>query len=331
MNYLFKLNKNLQQRQFEKSVWIYPVHLAMYATYLRNQGHHVLWDFPTEPFGEYTVIESEDQIDVPFLDLPAPDRWLTDSMNPKWQNNGNFKHKPGTYILATSGCWWGRCTFCVERNKPYNLRSVDSVLNEIIECERIGFKEIFDDSGTFPDGKWLREFCQEKIKRCPDIPISCNMRINADVDFKLMKQAGFRMLLYGVESANQGTLKKLKKGLNHERITPTIKQASEAGLAPHIAIMFGYSWEEDQDSQKTVRLVRTLLKKGYAKTAQASCYAVEGHERRTESGKYIKQIFNVWRSPEFWYNKIKDIKTKDDFKYLMRQIKEGISQCLMRY
>ena len=44
MRYLFPLNPYNQQRQFEKPVWVYPAHLAMYATYLRDQGHEVIWN-----------------------------------------------------------------------------------------------------------------------------------------------------------------------------------------------------------------------------------------------------------------------------------------------
>jgi hypothetical protein len=35
MRYLFPLNPWNQQRQFEKPVWVYPAHLAMYATYIK--------------------------------------------------------------------------------------------------------------------------------------------------------------------------------------------------------------------------------------------------------------------------------------------------------
>ncbi len=43
MRYLFPLSPYNQQRQFQKPVWVYPCHLAAYATYLRNDGHHVQW------------------------------------------------------------------------------------------------------------------------------------------------------------------------------------------------------------------------------------------------------------------------------------------------
>jgi len=40
--------------------------------------------------------------------------------------------------------------------------------------------------------------------------------------------------------------------------------------------------------------------------------------------KYVGKIYDVAFSPLFWKNKIMDIKTSDDLKYLFRQIKEGI-------
>ena len=87
-----------------------------------------------------------------------------------------------------------------------------------------------------------------------------------------MKYAGFRMLLYGLESANQKTLDKINKGILVDEAIDELVYASEAGLEPHIAVMFGYPWETDEDAETTLRIVWWLLKKGYAKTAQASFY-----------------------------------------------------------
>src|SRR3972149_4542268 len=97
MRYLFPLNPYNQQRQFEKPVWVYPAHIAMYATYLRNEGHEVIWNSDyrdtIEP-GEGKVIINDFQIDIPFKDLPYPDRKFTDAKNPRWQSYGNYKFHP---------------------------------------------------------------------------------------------------------------------------------------------------------------------------------------------------------------------------------------------
>ena len=90
--------------------------------------------------------------------LPFIDRDLT-----KWKlyayHNGNYKRTPGTYIMSGRDCWWHKCTFCVEQNNKYEVRSVSDVSDEIIECRKMGFREIFDDSGTFPADIWLEHFC----------------------------------------------------------------------------------------------------------------------------------------------------------------------------
>lgn len=322
MKILYLPNEYSQQRQKEKPANIYPIRMAMEAEYYRQEGHDVSWGHNEEMKSQFLldkVIREPEML--PFLDLPAPDRIFTKA---KDYTSGNYKYLPGTHMLSASGCWWGKCSFCVERGQKYEVRSVDSVIDEMVEIQKLGFKEVFDDSGTFPDGEWLKEFCFKKRFLFRDFPISCNMRIGADVDFKMMKDAGFRMLLFGVESANQKTLNKINKGVKYETIIPTIKQAAKAGLAPHIAVMFGYPWEEDRDSDKTLSLVHTLLTKGYAKTAQASFFICEQEISNFAGKKYVKRIYEVGYNPLFWCRRILNIKNMADLKYLGRQIKEGL-------
>ena len=64
-------------------------------------------------------------------------------------------------------------------------------MQEVEELINFGFKEFFDDSGTFPVGKWFHEFCNEMIERGYNkhIKWGCNMRFHAlkPEDFKLMQ------------------------------------------------------------------------------------------------------------------------------------------------
>jgi len=133
------------------------------------------------------------------------------------------------------------------------------------------------------------------------------------------------MLLYGVESANEETLNRIGKGINADEIIPTIKKASEAGLEPHIAVMFGYPWETDEDAQRTLKLVHYLLRKGYAKTAQASFYTVGRLQYNLGHKRFVNRIYNAALYPSFWFNKIKDIKNIDDIKYIWRGIKAALN------
>lgn len=325
MRILFPLNKKNQQRQLEKLVYVFPAHFAAFATHLRNEGNDVIW--AGEDDGKFDrIVEDDSKIDVNFEKLPYPDRIFTDAKNPRWQSYGNYKFHPATHMMASNLCWWGKCTFCVdtlklEQGEPQQTRSVAHVIEEIDDLISQGYKEAFDDSGSFPIGKWLKEFCIEMMKRGRNkkIKIGCNQK-PIKLDYLMMKEAGFRFILVGVESANQKTLDIIKKGQHQANVTKNIIAMSKAGLEPHITSMTSYPWETEEEEKNTRDYFHFLLRKGYAKTGQVSIYSPPrtapdpnsiGHSR-------VPLYYNVYKHPEFWYNKIKDIKCFEDITYLAR-------------
>jgi len=208
--------------------------------------------------------------------IPIIDRELT-----KWrlysEKNGNFLRTPGTYIMSGRDCWHGKCTFCswTTLYPNYRVRSYENVLDEIgYLIENFNIKEIMDDTGTFPVGEWLRTFCKGMIERGynKNISLNCNMRFDGCSfdDYKLMKDAGFRFILFGLESASDKILKKINKGIATDQIIESCKNAKKAGLSPHITIMFGYPWEGKKDIENTLKLGSYLLKKNFAATMQAT-------------------------------------------------------------
>lgn len=332
MRYLFPLNPYNQQRQFEKPVWVYPAHLAMYATFLRDQEHDVNWGGLRDPLKPLSdpilgiVIKDDFQIDIPFDKLPYPDRVFTDAKNPRWQAYGNYRKHPATHMMVSNLCWYGKCTFCIDTKKIQDgekrgIRSVDHVMEEIDDLIYQGYKEVFDDSGTFPVGDWLTEFCMKmKIgNRNKKIRLGCNMK-PVNIDYKMMADAGFRFILVGVESANQETLDRICKGQKADKTIEILKRMSEAGLYPHLTSMFGYEWETEKDAQNTLDMIHYLLRQGYVKTAQASVYSPPRTRPDPNSNghKYVPRIYDVLQYPDFWYHKIKDIKDFDDVKYMVR-------------
>jgi radical SAM superfamily enzyme YgiQ (UPF0313 family) len=212
-------------------------------------------------------------------ELPIIDRDLT-----KWRlyayKNSNYYRTPGAYTMFGRDCWWGRCTFCswttLFPGQMYRSMSVKRAIKEVENLvENYGVKEIMDDSGTFPTGDWLREFCREIIKNGyqKKVRFDCNMRFNAGLtkkDYLLMGKAGFRFVLYGLESASQATLEKINKNLKIEQIEPTLRQAKEAGLKPHLTVMVGYPWENEREVDSTIAFAEKLFRQGLADSLQAT-------------------------------------------------------------
>jgi radical SAM superfamily enzyme YgiQ (UPF0313 family) len=179
--------------------------------------------------------------------------------------------------MSGRDCWYHKCTFCSWPTlyPEFRIRSVNNVLDEIdVLIKKYGVKEIMDDTGTFPTGDWLKKFCTGMIERGYNkkIYFDCNMRFGSlcPEEYRLMKKAGFRLLLFGLESASQNTLERIRKSLTVSQIIDSCKMARKAGLYPHITIMFGYPWESKQEELKTLVLGKWLLKKGYAYTMQAT-------------------------------------------------------------
>ena len=211
--------------------------------------------------------------------LPFIDRDLT-----SWKSyaikNGNFRYTPGTYTMVGRDCWWrkdGGCTFCSWPTlyPSWRTRHPELLVNEIqMLIEKYKIRDIFDDTGSFPVGNWLNSFCELMIERGLNdkISLSCNMRfgILTSENYKLMKKAGFRMLLFGLESACQSTLDRLNKGITVNNIVDGCKQASKVGLDPHITVMVGYPWETKQDAMSTLNLAKHLLDNGWVKTLQST-------------------------------------------------------------
>ncbi|MFA4999783.1 MAG: radical SAM protein [Patescibacteria group bacterium] len=289
--------------------------------------------------------------------LPAIDRELT-----KWRmyayKNGNFKFTPGAYMMSGRDCWWGRCSFCswttLFPGKDFRTRSARLALDEVGQLIDLGIKEIMEDSGSLPIGDWLTEFCSGMIERGYNkkVVMSCNMRINGIRDletWKLMKQAGFRFILFGLESASQKTLDAISKGLKVEEIEPGLKMCKEAGLEPHITTMIGYPWESREDAQKTVDLAADLFKKGYVDTLQATvlipypgtplykyCYdnrllnfndydrfdqreqVMKCELTTTEVKEMTQGLYKSFITPQFVFRKIAGIRSWADIKFLWR-------------
>jgi len=294
--------------------------------------------------------------------LPFIDRDLT-----KWYlyayKNGNFKRTPGTYTMVGRDCWWrknGGCTFCAWTvlYPTFRVRRPELLVDEVeMLVEKYKVKEVFDDTGTFPVGGWLRSFAKLMIERGLNekVYFSCNMRFGAlnEEDYKLLKRAGFRMLLFGLESASQKTLDMINKGVTVGRMIEEIRWASEAGLEPHITIMVGYPWESKEDAWNTFKLAKYLFEKGWAKTLQVTIVIPylgtklfeqarkEGWLKTMDWEDYdmkrpvmktplpeedielmAKKIYQLHFNPKYVLNRILTIRSLEDVRFILRGAKK---------
>ena len=319
------------------------------------------WDFALKRFlegdrhaGVYPFALEESIADAPWIDRELVN-WELYA-----KKNGNFRRTPGTYIMAGRDCWHGKCTFCswTTLYPKYRVRKVADVVDEIaMLVKKYGVKEIMDDSGSFPVGEWLKEFCELMIARGLNkrVRIDCNMRFGrlSAEDFSLMRKAGFRLVLFGVESANEETLRRYKKAITVKDVEDGAKWASEAGLEVHLTFMFGHAWEGREEMERTVALAHRLLAKGYASTLQCTltvpypgtplfkeldaasalatkdwdeydmrrAIAIAPRTNEAEIKRAIQRVYRGFLQPRAIYHRIFSTRTVFDFSFYYRGVR----------
>ena len=263
-------------------------------------------------------------------------------------------------LITVSNCVWDSNLF---PKGTFRSRTPKNAADEVeMLVNKYAVKEIFDDCGTITIGKWLTDFCNELITRGLNkkIDYSCNMRFGYRnlKDYNLMKKAGFRLLKFGLESANQKTLQMLDKDVDVSQIIDECKEIKKAGLIVHLTMMVGYPWETKQDALNTLKLAKYLMHKGYADVLQSTVImpypgtpmwhqAVENkwflpgvdpydYEKYDMTMPLLKTVdatseeimeicdsiyTKVFLHPNYIYQHLKKIKSMKDIKYTLRGIK----------
>ncbi len=165
-------------------------------------------------------------------------------------------------ILSSRGCPYS-CIFCpvsLAIGKALRTRSSNSVVDEIEYWYKLGYRkfQMLDDNFTFYKDRTI-EICNEiKRRRLDDITFRCGNGIRADrVDkevLQIMQEVGFVYVSYGVESGNDGILKRLKKGETLEQIENAIKASIELGYDVTLFFVIGSPGETLQDVEDSIEV-----------------------------------------------------------------------------
>jgi len=174
-------------------------------------------------------------------------------------------------------------------------------------------------------------------------------------DYYLMKKAGFRLLKFGLESANQETLDLLNKGIKISDITEGCEMAKKTGLTVHLTMIVGYPWETKEDALNTFKLAKTLMQSGKADLLQATVlipypgtplwkdaskndwflFNPEEYDRydmrepvlktkdcdAKEVAAVCEKIYSLFLTPRYILQRLKNIEDFDDLKFNLKGVR----------
>ncbi|MDP2939653.1 MAG: radical SAM protein [Candidatus Omnitrophota bacterium] len=140
-----------------------------------------------------------------------------------------------TAMLSSRGCPF-RCTYCLNPtffSRRYRTQSPERIAEELkFLNRRFGIEEVLFLDATFNISELqVIKFCEELLKRNIKINWLCNMRVepvNLEM-LKLMKEAGCKRVMYGVEDV--ALLEDIKKDTTSQKIFDAFTNSRKAGLA----------------------------------------------------------------------------------------------------
>ncbi len=207
--------------------------------------------------GEITINQSAPLI-KDLDELPIADRTQLPSTIDYF--NPIVKRMPFTTMFTTRGCT-AKCTYCtspVFYGEKVRFRSAEKVLEEMEECQNLGYKEIFFRDELFTAAKKrVLEICDGIRERGLDLTWICSSRVN-NVDpemLEAMKESGCHMIRFGVESGVQEILDNVRKNITVEETRQTFEWCHEYKIDTHAHCIIGSPGETRDTIDRTLKFV----------------------------------------------------------------------------
>jgi radical SAM superfamily enzyme YgiQ (UPF0313 family) len=164
-------------------------------------------------------------------DFPAP------LYEPAVYHGIDHKVRLHTLVLSNQACP-NRCAFCV---RPENYgrvnvrRQTGRVLAELLGLYRERQVRHFRVEDSTPPARALTDLARGILASdCRgQVRLSGFARVdtNRQEEFGALREAGFLALFFGIESLDDATLKRMRKGTSYPDIRDTLRRAHEAGIA----------------------------------------------------------------------------------------------------
>lgn len=219
-----------------------------------------------------------------------------------------FRQPDGTLkgfnkVFFSRGCP-ARCTFC-ETNafgRKYRCRNAEDVVKEIENVKAAyGIDEFTFIDDLFTVNKALiKQICGLLIERQVNVQwiAACKISTVDEALLREMHRAGCIQVNYGIESGDEDTLKRIKKGIKLEAVRRVVKLTHQIGIRIYANIMTGFPFETVENVMNTRNLVKELSPYVYMYSVHGCLVPYPGTEIYQEF-KDQRGIDHYWLRPEY--------------------------------
>lgn len=167
-----------------------------------------------------------------------------------------------TLLEFSRGCPYS-CFYCMKEmyRKGYQTKSIEKFIEELKFAKEHGIKNVYIIDLEFTLNTDLIEKLCERIKEEKiKIRWCCQTRVDTLTDslLKKMREAGCRLIHFGVETGSEKIMKIIKKNIILEQIRQGIKLIKKNRIQTACFFMFGFPQEKKEDIQKTIKFAKEL-------------------------------------------------------------------------
>ncbi len=168
--------------------------------------------------------------------------------------------KPVLPVQFSRGCYYKDCAFCALTLDHQNFRQKDpgKTLDEL-ELLRDKYQTPFffftDECLALSPTKRL---CQGMLERNLNLQWTAEMRFEKNLGrelLELMRDAGCRKIVFGLETFNQRMMDFMKKGIKQESVRRISNDCVDLGIAVHCYIIVGFPTETEAEALETMNFV----------------------------------------------------------------------------
>ena len=231
--------------------------------------------------------------------LPVPARHLLPL--------GRYRALGMAISMTTSrGCPF-KCIFCVGRKMvgaKVRYRHPEKVVDEMEYLCSLDFPQIniADDLFT-AKAEHAIGVCNEILKRHLQVKWTSFARVDTVTREVLskMREAGCHTVSFGIESANAGILKTIKKGITTDQVVRAAELCNDVGMIPHASFILGLPGETPETLEETIAFGERLKSMGVYHGFHLLA-PFPGTEVREKNDSYgIRILTNNW--PEYHANR----------------------------
>ena len=193
------------------------------------------------------------------VELPIPAFHLIDPSRYFYELMG----RPFALFETSRGCPY-ECTFCLKTmyGRGIRLKPISHLMEEIDRAvTSYGFRYgYFIDLEFTTNRDRSMEICNQIIAKSYPFRWCCQTRVDS-VDaalLKRMKEAGCKLIHFGVESGSARILKDIKKNMDCDTIKRGVRLTQEAGIDTACFFLLGFPGESPAEIEETLRFAKDL-------------------------------------------------------------------------